>query len=73
MFPEKVMRNYFYRKEFELFFCILIIAVLAVLQIKAYMPARIAAKTAHSLGASFHYARIDDVQIPRHLPVYCRY
>ena len=54
------MRNYFYRKEFELIFSIFIIAVLAVLQIKAYLPARTSAITAHSLGASFQYARVDD-------------
>lgn len=56
------MRKYFYHKEFELFFVILIIAVLAVLQINTYLPMRAIAKTAHAVGASFQYSRIDDVR-----------
>jgi type II secretory pathway pseudopilin PulG len=56
------MHKYVIRKEIELLFVILIIAILAVLQLKAYLPARVSAKTVHSAGgASFHYARIDDI------------
>ena len=53
------MQNYVFHKQIELCLVVLIIAVLAVLQIKSYMPAILFGKTVHSIGAPFQNARID--------------
>ena len=48
-------------RQAELLFVILIIAILAVLQVKSYMPVHTKAKILHSIGAAFQCARIDNV------------
>lgn len=55
------MHKYLFHKQIELYFIILIIAVLAVLQIKNYLPALTYSKTVHSIGASFQRARMDSI------------
>jgi len=60
------MRSMMFHKQAELFLVILIIAILAVLQLKSYMPVHTKAKILHSAGAAFQVARIDNV-------LYCAY
>lgn len=56
-------KNYSFQfhKQIELCLVILIIAILAVLQIKAYLHAVIYSKTVHSTGAPFQSARMDSM------------
>lgn len=55
------MQDYLFHKQIELFLCILIIAVLAVLQLKTYLPAVTYSKTVHLGGAEFQCARMDSI------------
>ena len=55
------MRSIMVHKHAELLFVILIIAVLAVLQMKSYMPVTDSARLLHTSGAVFQYARLDSV------------
>ena len=50
-----------FHKQAELFLVIIIIAILAVFQLKSYMPVTIKAKILHSIGAAFQVARMDNV------------
>ena len=54
------MHDYLFHKQIELCLIVLIIGVLAVLQIKNYLPVITYSKTVHSAGASFQSARMDD-------------
>ena len=54
------MQNYMFHKQIELCLVILVIAVLAALQIKTYLPVRTYSKTVHATGAAFQSARIDN-------------
>lgn len=55
------MRSMMFHKQAELILVILIIAILAVLQLKSFMPVHAKAKILHSAGAAFQCARMDNV------------
>ncbi len=55
------MRSMMFHKQAELILVILIIAILAVLQLKSYMPVADNARILHSTGSAFQNARLDNV------------